>query len=133
MAAEVDSTTRDRHSAQASIEEYRVRSYDWETKQVLKKLLNASTKVIKFERMLKDTVDAAKPDRIPKGAPKRGGRRKPVYEPVQTDSPGSCRDSSVWLHLASVYHLSLNGQDSRVLATIARLRDCAFRPRGPKN
>ena len=55
MAAEVDSTTRDRHSAQASIEEHRVRSYDWETKQVLKQLLNANTKIIKFERMLKHT------------------------------------------------------------------------------
>ena len=55
MAEELDPATRDRQRAQALMEEFTVRSYDWETKQVLKKLLNANTKVIKFERMLKDT------------------------------------------------------------------------------
>ena len=54
MAAEMDSATRDRQRAQALMEEITARSYDWETKQVLKKLLGANDKIIELECMLKD-------------------------------------------------------------------------------
>ena len=54
MAEELDSITRDRLRAQALAEEFTVRSYDWDTKQVLKKLLDANEKIIELECMLKD-------------------------------------------------------------------------------
>ena len=52
--AEIESVTRDRQRSQALIEEITVRAYDWETKQVLKKLLDANEKIIELECMLKD-------------------------------------------------------------------------------
>ena len=52
--AEIESVTRDRQRAQALIEEITVRAYDWETKQVLKKLLDANEKIIELECILKD-------------------------------------------------------------------------------
>ena len=36
------------------MEEFTVRSYDWETKQVLKKLLGANDKIIELDCMLED-------------------------------------------------------------------------------
>ena len=51
---EIESVTRDRQRAQALIEEFTVRAYDWETKQVLKKLLEANEKIIELECLLKD-------------------------------------------------------------------------------
>ena len=54
MAEELESITRDRQRAQALAEEFTVRSYDWDTKQVLKKLLDANEKIIELECMLKD-------------------------------------------------------------------------------
>ena len=53
--AEIESVTRDRQRTQALIEEITVRAYDWETKQVLKKLLDANEKIIELECILKDT------------------------------------------------------------------------------
>ena len=43
---ELDSTTRDRQRAQALLEESTERSCDWETKEVLKKLLQANERII---------------------------------------------------------------------------------------
>ena len=54
MAEEIDSAARDRQRAQALMEEFTVRSYEWETKQVLKELLDANEKIIELECMLKD-------------------------------------------------------------------------------
>ena len=54
MAEELDSAARDRQRAQALMEEFTVRSYDWETKQVLKELLDANEKIIELGCMLKD-------------------------------------------------------------------------------
>ena len=51
---ELESATRDRQRAQALLEESAVRSYDWDTKQVLKKLLQANDRIIKLECILKD-------------------------------------------------------------------------------
>ena len=52
--SELESATRDRQRAQALLEESAVRSYCWDTKQVLKKLLEANEKIIELECTLKD-------------------------------------------------------------------------------
>ena len=54
MFAELESAQRDRQRAQALLEESSVRSYDWDTKQVLKRLLEANEKIIELECTLKD-------------------------------------------------------------------------------
>ena len=54
MVEELESAQRDRQRAQALLEESSVRSYDWDTKQVLKKLLEANEKIIELECVLKD-------------------------------------------------------------------------------
>ena len=51
---ELESAIRDRQRAQALLEESAERSYDWETKQVLKKLLQANEAIIALECALKD-------------------------------------------------------------------------------
>ena len=52
---ETPTSADDRQRAQALIEEITVRSYDWDTKQVLKKLLDANEKIIELECILKDS------------------------------------------------------------------------------
>ena len=54
MFAELESASRDRQRAHALLEESSVRSYDWDTKQVVKKLLEANEKIIELECTLRD-------------------------------------------------------------------------------
>ena len=83
IAEELDSITRDRQRAQ---EEFTVRSYDWETEASSEEATRRQYKkrsFIEFERMLNEGYeDTAEPDRVPEDALERGGRRKPLYEPI---------------------------------------------------
>ena len=54
MAEELDSVTRDRQRAQGLMEEFLFRGYDWETRQVMKQLLETNDEIIEFEYMLKN-------------------------------------------------------------------------------
>ena len=89
------SATRDRQRAQALMEEFTVRSYDWETKQVLKKLLGANDKIIELDCMLEDPKTQPNQIESLKMLLKRRGRHKQINRSIETDSPASCRDRSI--------------------------------------
>ena len=61
-AAELDATMGDRARAHAIIDEYCNRSYDYATRELLKKLFQANARILELKRMLKDP--RTKPDRI---------------------------------------------------------------------